>query len=156
HVGGDYRSTPHGENVDAWWPVALRPQANRGAHFLNAVGRLKPGVSVAQAEADFNVIAERLAQQFPHSNQGWRIAIQPLREEIAGRARTTLLALFGAIFFVLLIACVNVANLLLARATAREREIAVRASMGAGRWRITRQLLTESLLLAMIGGAAGI
>jgi predicted permease len=156
HVGGDYRSMPHGESVDAWWPVALRPQAGRGAHFLNAVGRLKTGVSVAQAEADFNVIAERLAQQFPNSNQGWRIAIQPLREEIAGGARTTLLALFGAVFFVLLIACVNVANLLLARATAREREIAVRAAVGAGRWRIVRQLLTESLLLAIVGGAAGI
>jgi len=156
HVGGDYRSMPHGESVDAWWPVALRPQAGRGAHFLNAVGSLKPGVSVAQAEADFNVIAERLAQQFPNSNQGWRIAIQPLREEIAGRARTTLLALFGAVFFVLLIACVNVANLLLARATAREREIAVRSAVGAGRRRIVRQLLTESLLLAMVGGAAGI
>jgi predicted permease len=156
HVGGDYRSMPHGESVDAWWPVALRPQAGRGAHFLNAVGSLKPGVSVAQAEADFNVIAERLAQQFPNSNQGWRIAIQPLREEIAGRARTTLLALFGAVFFVLLIACVNVANLLLARATAREREIAVRSAVGAGRRRIVRQLLTESLLLAIVGGAAGI
>ncbi|MGH9854638.1 MAG: ABC transporter permease, partial [Blastocatellia bacterium] len=156
HVGGDYRSTPHGESVDAWWPVALRPQANRGAHFLNAVGRLKPGVSVAQAEADFNVIAERLAGQFPNTNQGWRIAIQPLREEIAGWARTTLLALFGAVFFVLLIACVNVANLLLARATAREREIAVRASVGAGRRRIVRQLLTESSLLAIVGGGGGI
>jgi putative ABC transport system permease protein len=156
HVGGDYRSMPHGESVDAWWPVALRPQAGRGAHFLNAVGRLKPGVSAAQAEADFNVIAERLAQQFPNSNQGWRIAIQPLREEIAGRARTTLLALFGAVSFVLLIACVNVANLLLARATAREREIAVRAAVGAGRGRIVRQLLTESLLMAIVGGAAGI
>ncbi len=156
HVGGDYRSMPHGESVDAWWPVALRPQAGRGAHFLNAVGRLKPGVSVAQAESDFNVIAERLAQQFPNSNQGWRIAIQPLHEEIAGRARTTLLALLGAVFFVLLIACVNVANLLLARATAREREIAVRSAVGAGRRRIVRQLLTESLLLAMVGAAAGI
>ncbi len=156
HVGGDYRSMPHGESVDAWWPVALRPQAGRGAHFLNAVGRLKPGVSVAQAEADFNVIADRLARQYPNTNRGWRIAIQSLREEIVGRARTTLLALFGAVSFVLLIACVNVANLLLARATAREREIAVRASVGAGRWRIVRQLLTESLLLAILGGAAGI
>jgi predicted permease len=156
HVGGDYRSMPHGESVDAWWPVALRPQAGRGAHFLNAVGRLKPSVSAAQAEADFNTIAGQLADRFPNTNRGWGIAIEPLHEEIAGRARTTLLALFGAVFFVLLIACVNVANLLLARATTREREIAVRAAVGAGRWRIARQLLTESLLLAMAGGVAGI
>jgi putative ABC transport system permease protein len=156
HVGGDYRSMPHGESVDAWWPVALPPQANRGSHFLNAVGRLKPGVPLAQASADFNVIAERLAQQFPNTNRNWRITIQPLHEEIVGRAQTTLLVLFGAVFFVLLIACVNVANLLLARATAREREMAVRSAVGAGRGRIVRQLLTESLLLAVVSSAVGI
>ena len=156
HVGGDYRSMPHGESVDVWLPIGLPPQAGRGNHFLNVVGRLKPGVSPAQAAADFNVIAERLAQQFPDTNQGWRIAVKPLQEEIVGRAQTTLLVLFGAVFFVLLIACVNVANLLLARATAREREIAVRAAMGAGRGRIVRQLLTESLLLAVISSAVGI
>jgi putative ABC transport system permease protein len=156
HVGGDYRSMPHGAVVDLWGPLAMPPQAERGAHFCNAIGRLKPGVSLDQATADLNLIAGRLAQQFPNTNNGWRIATQPLREEIAGRARTTLLALLGAVFFVLLIACVNVANLLLARATVREREIAVRSALGAGRGRIVRQLLTESLLLAMIGGAAGI
>jgi predicted permease len=156
HVGGDYRSMAHGESVDVWWPVALRPQANRGAHFLNAVGRLKPGVPLAQASADFNAITERLAEQFPNTNRNWRITIQPLHEEIVGRAQTTLLVLFGAVFFVLLIACVNVANLLLARATAREREMAVRAAVGAGRGRIVRQLLTESLLLAVVSGGAGI
>ena len=156
HVGGDYRSMPHGESVDVWLPIGLPPQAGRGNHFLNAVGRLKPGVSPAQAAADFNGIAERQAQQFPDTNQGWRIAVKPLQEEIVGRAQTTLLVLFGAVFFVLLIACVNVANLLLARATAREREIAVRAAMGAGRGRIVRQLLTESLLLAVISSAVGI
>src|SRR5882672_10436800 len=156
HVGGDFRSMPHGETVDLWGPLEMPPRAERGAHFCNAIGRLKPGVSLEQATADLNVIAGRLAQQFPNSNQGWRIATQPLHEEIAGRARTTLLALFGAVIFVLLIACVNVANLLLARATAREREIAVRAAVGAGRWRIARQLLTESLLLAIVSGGAGI
>src|SRR5262245_38031061 len=156
HVGGDYRSMPHGETVDMWRPLEVPPQAARGAHFCNAIGRLKPGVSLEQATAELNVIAGRLAEQYPNTNQGWRIATRPLHEEIAGRARTTLFALFGAVFFVLLIACVNVANLLLARATAREREIAVRAAIGAGRGRIARQLLTESLLLAMVGGGGGI
>jgi predicted permease len=156
HVGGDYRSMPHGETVDFWWPVTLRPQDNRGSHYLNAVGRLKPGVVPGQASADLNLIANRLARQFPDTNGSFRIAIQELREEIVGRTRTTLLVLFGAALLVLLIACVNVANLLLARAAAREREMAVRAAVGAARWRIARQLLAESLLLAAVSSAAGI
>jgi predicted permease len=156
HVGGDYRSMPHGETVDVWGPLQMPAQAGRGGHFCNAVGRLKPGVSVAQANADLNVIAERLAQQFPNTNQPFRIAVKSLHEEIVGRSQTMLLILLGAVFFVLLIACVNVANLLLARATVREREIAVRTAVGAGRWRIVRQLLTESLLLALMSSAVGI
>jgi len=156
HVGGDYRSMPHGETVDFWWPVTLRPQDSRGSHYLNAVGRVKPGVLLEQTSADLSVIADRLARQFPDTNGGFRIAIQALHEEIVGRARTTLLVLQGAVFFVLLIACVNVANLLLARSAAREREMAVRAALGAGRWRVARQLLTESLLMAAVSSAAGI
>src|SRR2546428_604575 len=100
-VGGDYRSMAYGETVDFWWPVTLRPQDNRGSHYLNAVGRLKPGVQPVQASADLNVIAERLAHQFPDTNGAFRIALEALREAIAGRARTTLLVVFGAVFLVL-------------------------------------------------------
>jgi predicted permease len=156
HVGGTYNSLPYGDSVAIWYPTTLNPKkASRGAHYLNAIGRMKPGVTPEQVATDLNGIAERLAEQYPNSNQNWRIRVSPLTEEIVGGARKTLWILLGAVAFVLLIACVNVANLMLARASAREREIAVRAALGASRPRILRQLLTESLVIAFLGGLCG-
>jgi predicted permease len=154
HVGGDYHSLPHGGNVDVWWPLTMDPKV-RTSHFLNAIARLKPGITREQAEARMNVIAQQLEEQHPE-DKDWRISIVPLRDEIVGGAQTMLLILFGAAGFVLLIACVNIANLLLATATARQKEIAVRTALGAGRLRLVRQMLTESLLIAVGGGVAGL
>ena len=95
HVGGDYRSTPHGESVDVWWPMELSAKSPRFAHFVNAIGRMKTGVTREQAEADFNVVAGRLAEQHPNTNAGWQIRVNALTQEIVGRARTTLLVLLG-------------------------------------------------------------
>jgi len=154
HVGGDYHSLPHGGNVDVWWPLTMDPKV-RTSHFLNAIARLKTGITREQAEARMNVIAQQLEEQHPE-DKDWRIRIVSLRDEIVGGAQTMLLILFGAAGFVLLIACVNIANLLLATATARQKEIAVRTALGAGRLRLIRQMLTESLLIAVGGGVAGL
>ena len=155
HVGGGYRPLPHGESVDIWWPVWLSRNRAWGGHVMNAIGRLKPGVTQAQAEAEFNTMAGQLAKkELPGPD--WRIDIQLLSKEITEPPRKALLALLAAVFCVLLIACVNTANLMLARSVVREREIVVRAALGAGRARIVRQLLTESLLLATLGGLAGL
>jgi predicted permease len=128
----------------------------RDAHFLNAIGRLKPGMSLQQANADANAVGAALAKQYPDSDGHLSFALQPEIEAMIGDVRPVLLMVLGAVGFLLLIACSNAANLLLARAAGRQREMAIRASMGAGRARVLRQLLTESVLLALAGGLLGL
>jgi putative ABC transport system permease protein len=144
-------------NADVWIPLVFTPDMlkSRGAFYLDAIARLAPGATLAQAQAEAKVIGQRLETEYPQANAGYGLSLAPLQEVMVGNARTPLLILFGAVLAVLLIACVNVANLLLVRSAAREGEVAVRTALGAGRGRIVRQLLTESLLLALLGGAAG-
>jgi putative ABC transport system permease protein len=147
------------ENPDVWAAVRVA-NANaarfRGVHFLRTYFRLKQGVSVAQAQAEFENIDRWLEQQYPEENKGRQTAMIPLHERVVGNTRPALLVLFGAVGLVFLIACANFANLLLARAASRQQEIVIRAALGAGRGRLIRQMLTESVLLSVLGGACGL
>ena len=145
-------------DVMLWYPFTYDPAdlANsRGADYINTIARLKPGATLASASADMHTIASRLEQQYPKSNTDVGAMVVPMQEWITGKLRLPLLVLLGGVAFVLLIACANVANLLLVRGVAREGELAVRTALGAGRGRLVRQLVTESMVLSLIGGAAG-
>ena len=143
---------------DDFW-IALQPAADtvtRGADFLDIVGRLKPGVTLSAAKTELNVIARRLQKAYPDDDKGYEIRAQLYRDKITGNARAALFALLGAVALLLLIACTNIANLQLAHALGRKREMAIRAALGASRMRVARQLLTENLVLALMGTGVGL
>jgi predicted permease len=147
------------ENVDLWLPFSFTAadwKTDRSHYYVEAVGRLKPGITLAQGKAELEMTMQQLQVNFPAARKNWGVTLIPLQEQIVGKISSTLWILFGAVGFVLLIACVNVANLLFMRAAARQKEISIRIALGAGRLRLVRQLLTESLLLATLGGGAGI
>jgi predicted permease len=149
-----FRGTDVFVPIGQWNSPALKLRS--AALGLHGIGRLKPGVTIAQAQADLNGVMQRLAVTYPGTNRGNGSKVSSLKERLIGDIGPTLWMLLGAVGFVLLIACVNVSNLLLARSTSRTREFAIRAALGAGRWRLLRQSLTESMLLALLGGGLGL
>jgi len=153
----DLEGTSLPQRNELWVPFNLGQNAEqRGAHFMTVIARLKPGVAIEHANEEMNTIAGRLEQQYPASNTGWKIMLVPLNRQVLGKVDTALFALLAAVGFVLLIACVNVANMLLARSAGRAKEMAIRSALGAGQWRLIRLSLTESMLLGLLGGMAGL
>jgi predicted permease len=150
----EFNFPPRSEVWTAWW---IAPETtSRSAHNYRAVGRLKPGVTIAQAQAEMDAIADRLERAYPQTNETKGVAVDSLQDQMVRSVRTTLNLIFGVVIVVLLIACANVSNLLLARASSRSRELGVRAAIGATRTRVIRQLVTESALLAAVAGALGV
>ncbi|HWN99503.1 MAG TPA: ABC transporter permease, partial [Blastocatellia bacterium] len=149
---------PLNEDTEIWAPLIFSSNelTLRNSHYLKVLGRLKPGVSINQARAEIESIAGQLQQEYPKANADIGASVFPLHAEVVGGVRDAMLIFFGAVSFLLLIACANVANLLLARAATRHKEIAIRAALGASRWRLMRQMLTESVLQSVVGGAAGL
>jgi predicted permease len=145
-------------DIDVWLPLAANPMITtmRGVRYLKTIGRLAPGVALPKAQAELTHINAGLITQFPPTNQGFAITVAPLAERIAGRARLTMILLAATAGFILLMACANVASLMVARAMGREREIAARIALGATPWRLVRLMLAESLLIALMGGITGI
>ena len=157
HPGNEYHAVAYGESVDVWWPFSFAGNPNqRGSHFIEGIGRLKDDVSHERARAELNAIMNQIAREHGSENSGWTVLVVPLYTELVGTSRQLLLVLLGSVGIVLLIACANAANLLMVRASTRQREIAVRLAMGAPRSRVVRQLLTESLLISFTGGALGL